>query len=239
MYRLQKLGSALVADLYIRPGHDPHIPDSVAAQIRDIIRPGDVFITRKEFALTNYFLPGYWPHAALYLGDSKSLGELGLAEHEHFKPRWERLLSCDAQEPKRVLESMKDGVHIRPVNSPLHSDALVILRPRLKQDDIADALGRGMAHEGKPYDFDFDFTRADRLVCTEVVYRSYEGVGGIAFQLSSRVGRMTLAAEDLIEMALERQHFEPLGIYSPPHGDNLLTGADGEAAIRATHVPSE
>jgi len=40
---------------------------------------------------------------------------------------------------------------------------------------IDEATARGLTHEGKPYNFDFDFTRSGRMVCTQVVYRSYEG----------------------------------------------------------------
>jgi len=58
-----------------------------------------------------------------------------------------------------------------------------------------DALARGLSHEGKAYDFDFDFTRSDRMVCTEVVYRTYDGVGGMAFELKRRAVR--LGAEEL------------------------------------------
>jgi hypothetical protein len=95
-----------------------------------------------------------------------------------------------------------------------------------------------MFHEGKPYDFDFDFTRSNRLVCTEVVYRSYEGVGGITFQLKRRTGRLTLAAEDLLQMALDRDWFEPLAAYCPQHNQQLLTGDDADQLIRRTHVTS-
>ena len=50
---------------------------------------------------------------------------------------------------------------------------MAVVRPRVGDADIARAIGRGMQHEGKPYDFDFDFSRSDRLVCTEVVYRQF------------------------------------------------------------------
>jgi hypothetical protein len=135
-----------------------------------------------------------------------------------------------------VLEAMKDGVWIRSLRSPFCSDAIAALRPRLPESCIAEAIGRGMFHEGKPYDFDFDFTRSDRLVCTEVVYRSYEGVSNVKFRLTRRAGRMTLAAEDLLQMALDREHFEPLACYCPSRNPRLLLEDEAEAMIRATHV---
>ncbi len=236
LYGLQKAVSQLVSGIYTRPAHHPQLPEAVAGELRSILQPGDVLITRKEHALTNYFLPGYWPHAALYLGQGEQLIELGIAEHVNVKPRWLRLLECDRQEPRRVLEAMKDGVWVRSLKSPFDSDALAVIRPQLKRDDIAEALCRGMFHDGKPYDFDFDFTRSDRLVCTEVVYRSYEGVGGIKFQLKRRTGRMTLAAEDLLQMALDRASFEPLAAFCPVHSPQLQTGADADRLIRKTHV---
>jgi hypothetical protein len=238
LYGLQKAVSRLISEIYTRPSHHPQLPEPVAGELRDILKPGDVLITRKEHALTNYFLPGYWPHAALYLGRGEQLIELGIADHANIKPRWLRLLECDLHEPRRVLEAMKGGVWVRSLQSPFSSDALAVIRPRLASADIAEALSRGMFHEGKPYDFDFDFTRSDRLVCTEVVYRSYEGVGGIAFQLKRRTGRLTLAAEDLLQMALDRTWFDPLAAFCPQHTQRLLTGADADQLIRRTHVAS-
>lgn len=236
-YGLQKCVSRLVSDIYTVKDHHPELPAAVADELRTILQPGDVLITRKDHALTNYFLPGYWPHAALYLGGGEQLIKLGISEHANVKPRWRRLLECDAQEPRRVLEAMKDGVWVRSLKSPFGSDALAVIRPQLSVPQIAQALARGMFHEGKPYDFDFDFSRSDRLVCTEVVYRSYEGVGGVRFQLTRRAGRQTLAAEDLLQMALDRLHFEPLAAYCPQHTDKLLIGGAAADLIAKTHQP--
>jgi hypothetical protein len=212
------------------------LPPAIADEIRQTLLPGDVLITRKEYAVTNYFLPGYWPHAALYLGDADSLAEMGLETNEHVRPRWSRLLEPRHPEPRRVLEALKDGVWIRSLESPLASDSLVAIRPHLSQADLAEALGRGMFHEGKPYDFDFDFSRSDRLVCTEVVYRTYDGIGGMQFPLVRRAGRLTLAAEDLLAMSLAHDQFTPVAVFAPAHSAAVLRGPEAESVLKARRV---
>jgi hypothetical protein len=231
MYGLQKLAGSVVANIYVRPGHRPALPPEIVAQLRERIAPGDVLVTRKEFALTNYFLPGYWPHAAMFLGQIDELERRGLSKHQHFERRWPKLLACDAQERGRVLEAMKDGVLVRSLRSPCGTDSVVVLRPQLDPMLINEALTRGMFHEGKCYDFGFDFTRSDRLVCTEVVYRSYEGLGPVKFTLLPRAGRMTLAAEDLVNMALRSEHFRVAAVYARPHGENLLVDSAAEDVV--------
>jgi hypothetical protein len=234
LYGLQKVACLMVTDRFTRLGHQPALPAAVADELRLLLQPGDVIVNRKEFALTNYFLPGYWPHAALYLGQPGELERLGLREHHELKPRWRRLLELDQHEPRRVLEAMRDGVWLRSLGNPFRADAIAVVRPQLSDAEIAQAIGRGMLHEGKAYDFDFDFTRSDRLVCTEVVYRSYQGIGGMQFPLTKRAGRMTLAAEDLLRLSLARTGFEPLAVYSPSHAPRLVHAREAEPVLAAS-----
>jgi hypothetical protein len=239
LYGIQKLVASLAAGIYTHPGHHPQLPQAIVDRLGRLLKPGDVLITRKEHAATNYFLPGYWKHAALYLGTPLGLRRLGIADHENVRPRWARLLSPEERYPRRVLEAMKDGVWIRSVASPLAADAIVAIRPRLSRDDVAAAIARGMFHEGKPYDFDFDFTRADRLVCTEVVYRAYDGIGGMRFELTRRAGRLTLSAEDLVRMALEHTQFEPLAVFVPTHSAQLIGGKKAQCTLqRSCEAPA-
>ncbi|MCA9064487.1 MAG: hypothetical protein KDA96_15560 [Planctomycetaceae bacterium] len=234
MYGLQKFVSQMISGHFIRPGHVPQLPVEVAHELRQQLRPGDVLITRKEYAITNYFLPGFWPHAALYMGTAEELTGLGLQTQSDFGRRWSGILACDANVPGRVLEALKDGVHTRSVQCPLGSDAVAVLRPVLSGSEIASALQRAIVHDGKPYDFDFDFTRSDRMVCTEVVYRTFDGIGGIQFQLTRRAGRLTLSAEDLLNQAVRRDGFHIHAVFCPGHSGSLEYSGKAEDIIRRT-----
>ena len=154
----------MMADKYVRPGHRPNLPQGIQQQIESLIKPGDILAVRKEYAITNYFLPGYWPHVALYLGDAKARQSIGIDQHETVQSRWSQLMPQSKDSADRVLESKKDGVLIRSLSSPWESDSIVVLRPQLERHYIAEALTRALVHEGKPYDFDFDFTRSDGRV---------------------------------------------------------------------------
>lgn len=236
LYGIQKLAGSLVADKYLRYGHRPGLPEIVATQVRQLLRPADVLVVRKEYALTNYFLPGYWPHAAFYLGDAASLAELEIQDREHVRPRWSRMLESGSSDG-HVLESMRDGVNLRTLVSPFASDSIVVLRPQLELKDLGTAVARSFTHEGKAYDFDFDFRRADRLVCTEVVYRALDGVGSINIPLVQRAGRPTLSGSDLIQMGIQQSNFTPVAAYAPLLTHGVVVGAAArEVLIRGEAV---
>ncbi len=194
VYAIQEWGSRLVSHVKTIPNHIPRLPNEIQSELLPKLQPGDVLATRKDCALTNYFLPGYWPHVAMFVG------------------------------AEQVVESLKDGVRERAMDSPFGNDAIAVIRPRLDSDLVKKAIKRARTHVGKPYDFDFDFTRADRMVCTEVVYRSYEGIGGFHFELVKRAGRQTLSAEDLLGLALTDRQFDIVGVYCAPCSEAFLTG---------------
>ena len=231
VYGMQKLVSGMMSGVFIRPGHRPQVPADVAAQIRPLVRTGDVLLVRKEYAVTNYFLPGYWPHVALYLGTTDCLQPLGIHAHPHVVKRWPSICQVGQTEPC-VLESLKDGVRLRSWQSPLASDSMVVLRPQLSLDEIATGICRGMVHEGKSYDFDFNFANADRLVCTEVVYRSFENLGTLKFQLVRRAGRPTLSGWDITQMALRQDGFDIVAAYVPAYDKQLAQSDDAIRLVR-------
>lgn len=231
LYQVQKFASMLISDRSVRLSHCPRLPEEVRDAVLALVQPGDVLVVRKEHALTNYFLPGYWPHAALYLGTPNELAQLGITDAS--TPVGGADVSSGLQQSSAgsVLEALKDGVRFRSVASPLASDSVVVLRPCLDRSLLAAGLRRVLAHEGKPYDFDFDFTHSRRLVCTEVVYRAYDGLGPLQFRLTRHVGRLALPAEGLIRMALGQQGFDLVGVYSPLEGGEVLRGEPGRDVL--------
>ena len=179
-------------------------PD-VHQSMADFLQPGDVIVTRHAKALTNLFLPGFWPHAALYVGPPGQRVASGIK----VGPDQEQLWRGDVC----VLEALKDGVRLRPLSETLAVDTFVILRPNLEHGSINRAVERAMQHEGKMYNFDFDFFNSDRIVCTEVIYRAYDGLEDLAIPLCERAGRKTFSAEDLLDYALDTHTFTPVAIF--------------------------
>jgi len=209
MFQLLKLSGRVVSQMrqpFVKAhGQGKRVTPDVITRIKPLLRAGDVVITRHDDAMSNLFLPGYWPHAALYIGDTQERRELGVQLTEVEAPRTEE---C------HFLEAKKDGVLLRRIEETLNVDAFMVLRPKLGQEHRAQALSRGLTHEGKLYDFMFDFRVADRLACTEVIYRTYHGIGKldqvVSFELKRHSGRPCISAEDLIEQALGSGHFEKL-----------------------------
>lgn len=204
------------------------VSPAVREEIAALLLPGDVVVTRHDDALTNHFLPGYWPHAALHVGSQDERRALGVELDEERESRWSA--------PVRFLEALKDGVLFRPLEETLAVDAVAVIRPRLSRSAIARGLSRAAAHEGKLYNFDFDFFRSDRLVCTEVVYRAYDGLEGFRLELRERAGRLTLAAEDLLDLALAGELFEPVCVFGARGCEGeLVAGERAGAALAASY----
>jgi len=198
-----------IADLKIPFVKAPKAPKRVRPEVIENIRkklqPGDVFVTRHDDALSNLFLPGFWPHSALWLG-----GE-------------------DAD----ILEAKKDGVLYRELIETLQVDAFTVIRPKLTPDQIERALERASSHAGKLYDFIFDFRTTDRLVCTEVIYRAYHGIGSIDFDLKLEAGRHCLSAEELLNQGLEQGWFEVVAVFGLG-GNDIIFRDDAKEKLRAS-----
>lgn len=201
----------------INPGSTKRVTDIVRSQVAQMAKPGDVFVSRHAYALTNYLLPGVWPHTSLYIGTPEQRHALGLDLDPAIAARW--------IDDKCTLEALRDGVKFRPLAETLSVDYFVILRPQLEREQLAEAIGRVIQHEGKGYNFDFDFFTSDKLVCTEVIYRAFDGIGQMDIPLFERAGRQTLSAEDLLDLALDTEQFDPVAIFGYPEGEKeLITG---------------
>jgi len=224
-FSLFKLSGSVVAEIR-NQWRGKRVTPRVRKRLEGLLQAGDVIVTRHDDALSNLFLPGFWPHGALYIGSAEERDALGVQSTEDRR--------CRSAEPIRVLEARKDGVLFRPLDDTFQVDACTIIRPRLSAEQRRDAISRAMEHEGKLYDFEFDFTRDDKLVCTEVIYRAYHGIGPVQFNLTERTGRFCLSAEDLLDHAVDGSAFEVIAVYGA-RGNRLVTGDRAVEALRRSY----
>ena len=207
--RVRRVGVYLVSDAQL---------EALAGRLR----PGDVLLARKNWYLSNVALPGFWPHAALYLGPAGELSaaldgpevrahlrklageELSLEQYlaRQFPAAWKAYGAGRDGRQLTVLEAISEGVQFSSLHE-VAGDYLAALRPRLDALARAQAVIAAFGHHAKPYDFDFDFATDHALVCTELVWRSYrpaEGKRGLEFPLVEVLGRKTLPANEIARL---------------------------------------
>jgi hypothetical protein len=181
--------------------------------------PGDILVERRNWYLSNVGLPGFWPHAALYLGSADELahyfhdpeveGAYGRPFTEvlatRFPKAWADYTAPDAEgHTPRVLEAMSEGVVFTSAEHSIGTaDYVADMRPMNGKLDKARAIERAFSYAGRPYDFDFDFFTDTTLVCSELVYKAYEPraeTKGVALPLERVVGRMTLGPNTMVRI---------------------------------------
>lgn len=197
-YNFQSFVGSTVAGIRTTTRYQPAISENVLGQLRSQLRPGDVLLMRAEQKLTSAVLPGFWAHAAIYLGEPRDLEALGLCTHPHVQKHWPHILEGEGPDGQ-VIEAIRPRTKLSPLEKSLHADHVVVLRPNLVTQDVAAALAEAFGHLGKPYDFEFDFNVSSRIVCTELIYRSFHHRWTIEFPLIKRLGRYTLSCDDIID----------------------------------------
>ncbi len=202
-YETQSAVSTWIGDFKIR---EPRMGDSLIdeqqlAKLAAVLEPGDVLLERRNWYLSNAFLPGYWPHGAVYVGTADDLRERGLDQNEYVRKHWDEFVAKDDEGHEHViLEAVSEGVIFSSLEHSIGgADSAAVLRPRISEEEKNDAIARAFSFAGRPYDFEFDFETTDMLVCTEVVFRTYGGNSGpISFPLEEIMGRQTMPAINLV-----------------------------------------
>ncbi len=220
-YRASSWVSTLIGDARLRAPREGHalISHAQFEELRSRLRPGDILIERRNWYLSNAFLPGYWPHAALYVGTTDDLRALGVADDPRVAKKLAAFASPDALgHPHAVIEAMSEGVVFTSAEHSVgEADGVAVLRPRVDDAARREIIARAFDHAGKPYDFDFDFFSADKLVCTELVYRSVAGY--VDLPLVDILGRRTLPALEVVRHALTPAGREKLEFIALLDGD--------------------
>ncbi|MEZ4447064.1 MAG: YiiX/YebB-like N1pC/P60 family cysteine hydrolase [Polyangiaceae bacterium] len=219
-YPIQRRAAEILGDTRVRRVGRYLIDERLREAVIERLAPGDILLSRKNWYLSNAGLPGFWPHALIYLGTPSELAaafddptvttwlaaegrpEASFAEAlaARYPEAWRAYQEHHDGEPNRVLEAVSEGV-VTSTLGHAAGDYFAALRPELDRVTVAQALWRAFSYFGRPYDFDFDFATDDAVVCTELVWRAYrppsDGAPGLDFPLEHLAGRSTLPANGI------------------------------------------
>jgi hypothetical protein len=133
--------------------------------------------------------------------------EISQAHAQHLRDildEFERPKANNRYEHHHVIEAVSEGVILNTIeHSAGEATSVCAFRPiLLSKEQIAKAVASAYKYLGREYDFDFDFETPNTLVCTEVVYRCYEGNREnypLQFKLSNILGTQTLPAQNIVK----------------------------------------
>ena len=162
----------------------------VLAEVSGSLMAGDILLEKTPFRLTDKLIPGYWGHAAVWVGTETELKELGIWDN----PLVSRYRD-EIREGRLVVEALRSGVEMNTIQHFLNIDSVGILRKTDQSREArANIVIQALRQVGKPYDFNFDVESKGRVYCSKLVYLSYSGVD---WPTKRSLGRTTFTPDDV------------------------------------------
>ena len=170
-----------------------------------ILHPGDIILIYSEGYMSNIFLPGIFKHGIVFVGSKNGWEEndwrsidISLEQRSFIRPGDD------------IIEAIAEGVVSGSLKMILEKkiNRLAVFRPDLSKSQVQDVLKTVHSYLGNSYDFSFDFNNAETQVCTELIYRGFNDIGPIHFELSKRAAASIMSAEDMCRSALQTGNLE-------------------------------
>ena len=180
--------------------------EEVTAKVRTGLRCGDILLEKTPFRLTDKLIPGYWGHAAVWIGSEEELRALGIWDDPVVMP-----YQTDIRNGRHVVEALRSGVEINPLETFMNVDSLgVVRRPAADRQSRARVVLQALRQIGKPYDFNFDVESKERVYCSKLVYLAY---GDLDWPTQKSLGRNTFTPDDVAARALQGNELELVTFY--------------------------
>ena len=190
--------------------------DEQTEQIKSLLEPGDIILTYTAGYMSNVFLPGTFKHGITYIGNAQQRTATGLTPEE-IKAHTisDKQYSCFtnnmaiAEHPRgyeaNVIEAVSEGVIINSLDYLLktHINRMLILRPKISEQEKIKQLATLFNYLGTPYDFNFNFSDDTHQCCTELIYRALNNKGAIDLAFGKIKGKWVLTADNIAYYYLE------------------------------------
>jgi hypothetical protein len=164
-------------------------------RIYNDLRPLDIIFEKKTYKLTDYTIPGYWGHNAVWLGTKDQLIELGIWDAKELDPFRDRIEAGES-----IFEMRKWGITFANFNKWIDMDAYAHMRVKgiLKKSkkDLLKVYRIFGEQINKNYDFGFNADTSFKITCSEVIYLAY---GDYNWPTKNIFGRNTISPNDMAE----------------------------------------
>jgi len=122
-------------------GNGYKIKGETQREVIDTLKMGDILLRRWDGYISNWFIPGYWSHAGVYVGNNKVV---------HATP--------------------SKGVHEEDILGFLRADSIAVLRvPNMTELNSGKIIRRSREILGRNYDHAFEGMDNEMFYCFEVV----------------------------------------------------------------------
>ena len=171
-------------------------------EVMNILKPGDIVVRGYKNYLDGYFIPGFFSHVGLYVGNVPNEDNIALL------PSAKNAFYAEGEQI--MIHAMAEGVFMEDLLNFCRCDYLIILRSKqVTQDNVNEIYNRALMQLGTPYDFKFDFAQYNNLSCTEFVYLCLEDIlGDEGVKLRDRraplTPRPTLIPDDFVNSSLQQ-----------------------------------
>jgi hypothetical protein len=194
------------------------LPKEKQSEIIANLQPLDILLEKAPFRLTDHLIPGYWSHVALWSGTEQELSELGVwdelpaiyneaQEKYHYSgPDFQKAI----RNGHMIIEALRPGVQINTLQHFLNIDDLGVMRYNgLTIENKHSYLLNAFAQIGKSYDFNFDVESKNEIVCSELIYVTFDDLD---WNTTKTVGRYTISPDNVAQN-LAYDSFEATMLY--------------------------
>ena len=187
--------------------HGKLYDDPVVVQnVNGKLRAGDILLEKTPFRLTDSFIPGHWGHAAIWVGTPDELRALGIWDHPLVRKYHEQIESG-----KGIVEALRSGVQMNPLAHFMNIDDLAVLRePGISDENRAQVVIQALRQVGKAYDFNFDVESSDKIVCSELIYHTYNHQ---KWPTAKMLGRATISPDNVAVRSLPGDILDVVVLY--------------------------
>ena len=192
LYGSAYLGSYIFGNVVGLFHHDSN-PEKNASDLRPFLRPFDLVLMRSPNHLTNKFIPGYFGHVGIWLGNN-------LVERYLIKP-----FEKHRRDGVAMVEVLRSGLQISTLDEFADGEIFLVMRPEnLSRKQKRNILFNIRKQLTKAYDFNFDVESPEAITCTELVYLAYDFID---WRIRYTMERYTISPDDLVLTALKGNQF--------------------------------